>query len=114
MIDWTLSRLLHGAVNTALQQYELGSVREARVVWKAREIHLDINLEGETSTVELKASQVEFLEVGEDVFVVVGEVKCSRQWVENAVKKIQPNVKAKLPDKVAKALKLARVVKPQP
>lgn len=113
MIDWTLSRLLRSTVNSALEEYEVGSVTDARVVWKAREVHLDVMLEGETTAVQLTASQVEFLQVGDDVFVSVGEVKCSRIWIEKAVKKMQPNVRAKLPRKAAKALKLAGVVKPQ-
>ena len=55
---------------------------------------------------------LDFLQVGDDVFVSVGEVKYSRIWIEKAVKKMQPNVRAKLPVKAAKALKLAGVVKP--
>lgn len=111
MIDWTLSRLLRSTINTALEEYEVGSVTDARVVWKAREVHLDVMLEGEATSVQLSASQVEFLQVGDDVFVSVGEVKCSRIWIEKAVRQMQPNVRAKLPVKAAKALKLAGVVK---
>lgn len=111
MIDWALSRLLRSTINSAMEQYEVGSITDARVVWKAREIHLDVMLEGEATSVQLQASQVEFLQMGDDVFVSVGEVKCSRIWIEKAVKKMQPNVRAKLPIKAAKALKLAGVVK---
>lgn len=112
MIDWTLSRLLRSTINSALEEYEVGSVTDARVVWKAREVHLDFMLEGEATTVQLTASQVEFLQVGDDVFVSTGEVKCSRIWIEKVAMKMLPELTTKLPSTAARALKLAGVVKP--
>ncbi len=93
------------AINRMLD--EIGKVTSLSLDLKAKTVAATVELAGETVPVEFNVGKYEITRDGDAVFIKMREITCSREWLQRAIQKYQPEPMVKLPDKLAQAVKFA-------
>ena len=104
-LDNAISTGVKMAVNHMLD--DIGKLSEFHIDRQAKTMAGTVLLDGEDLPVDFRVGHYEFSKSGEDVFIKLRDVKCSRQWLQKAIVKFQPEPVVKLPEKLAQAVKFA-------
>jgi len=74
---------------------------------KAKTIHIEAELKGETGPIEIEVLDYQITRDGERYFVLVKEIRTSREWLTTLAANHFCNLRFELPGRIGQFLKLA-------
>lgn len=96
------------AVNHMLD--DIGKLTSLHLDLKAKTVTGAVELAGETVPVDFNVGNYELEKQGDDVYITLRNITCSREWLQKAILKYKPEPVVKLPEKLAQALKFGGMV----
>lgn len=103
MKDWLLKRGAEAALKVVLR--DLGKVRSLSLNSTERWCEIDLDLHGETESIQLRAEEVNFRSEEKRVYVRVGKLRCTRAWLSRLGEQHVVGKEFLLPPKAATAVR---------
>ena len=104
MKDWLLQKGAEKALGMILRDY--GTVRRVTLNSAERWCEVELDLKGEHDAVLLRADDVTFRTNVEQMFVRVGRIGCSREWLKRLGEQFFIGREFALPPKAAMAIRV--------
>jgi hypothetical protein len=108
IFDNAISAGVKMAVNHLLA--DIGSLSQLHLDIKAKTVTGTVELVGEASPVDFQVGQYELAKKEDGVYIKLKDITCSREWLQKALTKFQPEPVVKLPEKLASAVSFAGMV----
>ncbi len=108
IFDNAISSGVKMAVNHMLG--DIGSLSQLHLDIKAKTVTGTVELLGETSPVDFQVGKYELSKKDDGVYITLREITCSREWLQKALAKFEPEPVVKLPEKLAHAVSFAGMV----
>jgi hypothetical protein len=108
IFDNAISAGVKMAVNQMLA--DIGSISQLHLDIKAKTVTATVELVGEVSPIDFQVGKYELSKKDDGVYITLKEITCSREWLQKAVQKFEPEPQVKLPEKLASAVSFAGMV----
>ena len=93
--DIGTAKLLQTVLNSHLSG--IGSIKELKLNSREKCIDLVVVLVGEERPLEVRINEYELIKTDDQNYFIIKKVDFSREWVNNALQKWQPEMKIPLP-----------------
>jgi len=104
MKDWMLKKGAEAALKVVLRDF--GKVRSFSLNSTERWCEIELDLHGETESIQLRAEEVTFRSEEKKVYVRVGHLRCTRLWLSRLGEQYVVGKEFRLPPKAATAVRL--------
>lgn len=108
IFDNAISAGVKMAVNHMLD--DIGSLSQFHLDIKGKTMTGTVELQGESAPVDFQVGRYELSRKEDGVFITLRDITCSREWLQKALQKFQPEPVVKLPEKLASAVSFAGMV----